>query len=36
VAFVIDAADHTLLATFTEVDTSEAGSYQSVDKARDI
>ena len=36
VALVIDAADQTLLATFTEVDTSEAGSYQSVDKALDI
>ena len=36
VALVIDAADQTLLATFTEVDTSESGSYQSVDKALDI
>jgi hypothetical protein len=36
VALVIDAADQTLLATFTEVDTSETGSYQSVDKALDI
>jgi hypothetical protein len=36
VALVIDAADQTLLATFTEIDTSEAGSYQSVDKALDI
>jgi hypothetical protein len=36
VALVIDAADQTLLATFTDVDTSEAGAYQSVDKALDI
>jgi hypothetical protein len=36
VALVIDAADQTLLATFTDIDTSEAGSYQSVDKALDI
>jgi hypothetical protein len=36
VALVIDAVDQTLLATFTEIDTSEAGSYQSVDKALDI
>jgi hypothetical protein len=36
VALVIDAADQTLLATFTAIDTSEAGSYQSVDKALDI
>jgi hypothetical protein len=36
VALVIDAADQTLLATFTDVDTSESGSYQSVDKALDI
>ena len=33
---VLDAADQTLLATFTEVDTTETGSYQSVDKALDI
>jgi hypothetical protein len=33
---VLDAMDQTLLATFTEVDTSESGSYQSVDKALDI
>ena len=33
---VLDAADQTLLATFTDVDTSEAGAYQSVDKALDI
>jgi hypothetical protein len=36
VVLVIDAADQTILATFTEIDTSEAGSYQSVDKALDI
>ena len=36
VVLVIDAADQTLLATFTDVDTSETGSYQSVDKALDI
>ncbi len=36
VVLVIDAVDQTLLATFTEIDTSEAGSYQSVDKALDI
>jgi hypothetical protein len=36
VAFAIDAADHTLLATFTQIDTSQTGSYQSVDKALDI
>jgi hypothetical protein len=36
VALVIDAADQTLLATFTEIDTSESGNYQSVDKALDI
>lgn len=36
VALVIDAADQTLLAAFTDVDTTEAGSYQSVDKALDI
>ena len=36
VALVIDAVDQTLLATFTEVDTSESGSYQSVDKALDV
>jgi hypothetical protein len=36
VVLVIDAADQTLLATFTEVDTSETGPYQSVDKALDI
>jgi hypothetical protein len=36
VALVIDAADHTLLAAFTQIDTSDAGSYQSVDKALDI
>jgi hypothetical protein len=36
VAFAIDAADQTLLATFTDIDTGEAGAYQSVDKALDI
>ena len=36
VVLVLDAADQTLLATFTDVDTSETGSYQSVDKALDI
>jgi hypothetical protein len=36
VVLVIDAADQTLLATFTDVDTSESGAYQSVDKALDI
>jgi hypothetical protein len=36
VALVIDAADQTLLATFTGIDTSDAGAYQSVDKALDI
>jgi hypothetical protein len=33
---LLDAADQTLLATFTDVDTSETGEYQSVDKALDI
>ena len=33
---VIDAVDQTLLATFTDVDTTENGPYQSVDKALDI
>ena len=36
VVLVLDAADQTLLANFTDVDTSETGSYQSVDKALDI
>ena len=36
VALVIDAADETLLAALTDVDTTETGSYQSVDKALDI
>ena len=36
VVLVIDAADQTILATFTDVDTSENGAYQSVDKALDI
>jgi len=35
VALVLDAADQTLLAAFTEVDTTETGPYQSVDKALD-
>jgi hypothetical protein len=36
VVLVIDAADQTLLATFTDIDTTETGSYQSVDKALDV
>jgi hypothetical protein len=36
VVLVIDAVDQTLLATFTDVDTSESGPYQSVDKALDV
>ena len=36
VVLLIDAADQTLLATFTEVDTTETGPYQSFDKALDI
>ena len=36
VALVIDAADQTLLAALTEVDTTETGPYQSVDKALDV
>jgi hypothetical protein len=36
VVLVLDAVDQTLLATFTDVDTSESGPYQSVDKALDI
>ena len=36
VVLVLDAADQTLLATYTDVDTTENGSYQSVDKALDI
>ena len=36
VVLVLDAADQTLLATFTEIDTTETGSYQSFDKALDI
>jgi hypothetical protein len=35
-ALVIDAVDQTLLAEFTDVDTSENGNYQSYDKAMDI
>ena len=36
VVLVLDALDQTLLATFTDVDTTETGPYQSVDKALDI
>ena len=36
VALVIDAVDQTLLAALTEVNTTESGPYQSVDKALDI
>ncbi|MFO7571943.1 MAG: hypothetical protein R6W48_04995 [Gaiellaceae bacterium] len=36
VALVLDAADQTILAAFTEVDTGEGGPYQSYDKALDI
>ena len=36
VVLVLDAADQTLLATFTTVDTSETGVYQRVDKALDV
>ena len=36
VVLVLDAADQTLLASFTDVDTTETGAYQSVDKALDI
>ncbi len=36
VVMLIDAADQTILATYTSVDTSETGAYQSVDKALDI
>ena len=36
VALVLDAADQTLLAAFTDVDTTETGPCQSVDKALDI
>jgi hypothetical protein len=36
VALVIDAVDQTLLAALTDVDTTETGPYQSVDKALDI
>ena len=36
VALVLDAADQTLLDAFTDVDTTESGPYQSVDKALDI
>jgi len=35
-ALVIDAADQTVLAALTDVDTSETGLYQSYDKAMDI
>jgi len=36
VALVLDAADQTILAEFTDVDTGEDGPYQSYDKALDI
>ena len=36
VVLVLDAVDQTLLATFTDVDTTETGPYQSVNKALDI
>ena len=36
VVMLIDAADQTILATYTDVDTTETGPYQSVDKALDI
>ena len=36
VVLIIDAADQTILATFTDVDTGEGGPYQSFDKALDI
>jgi hypothetical protein len=35
-ALIIDAADQTILAALTDVDTSETGLYQSYDKAMDI
>jgi hypothetical protein len=35
-ALIIDAADQTVLAALTDVDTSETGLYQSYDKAMDI
>jgi hypothetical protein len=36
VVFALDAADHTVLKALTDVDTSETGPYQSVDKGLDI
>jgi hypothetical protein len=36
VVFVLDAADQTVLDAFTDIDTSETGLYQSVDKGLDI
>ncbi|MGL6279911.1 MAG: hypothetical protein ACRC50_10190 [Gaiella sp.] len=35
-ALVLDAADQTILQTFTALDTSETGPYQGFDKALDI
>jgi hypothetical protein len=35
-ALVIDAADQTIFQLFTDIDTSETGSYQTYDKALDI
>jgi hypothetical protein len=35
-ALVLDAADQTILQTFTELDTTETGPYQGFDKALDI
>jgi hypothetical protein len=35
-ALLVDAADQTILATFTEIDTGETGPYQSYDKALDV
>jgi hypothetical protein len=35
-ALLVDAVDQTLLATFTEVNTTETGPYQSYDKALDV
>jgi hypothetical protein len=36
VAFALDAVDHSLLGAFTDIDTTETGPYQSVDKGLDI
>lgn len=35
-ALVLDAADQTIFQQFTDIDTTETGSYQSYDKALDI